>query len=230
MKVLPMQNSEYSGKDVLEIMKQAKNYHDELYAWLASGMSADMSILELGAGNGVFCNRFTSNDIIAVEPDLSLQAEIKCKKINDLAEVKGKFDLIYSVNVLEHIEDDQAMIDQLTALLKPGGRLKIFVPARNELFSQFDRSVSHFRRYNRRTLLKLFKNNLLQVKVCAYYDLLGYLTALIHKLLIRSGDLSASSVMFYDRIIFPLSRFCDKITCGRLIGKNLLLEAMKVKE
>lgn len=57
------------------------------------------------------------------------------------------FDTIYSLDVIEHIEDDRAALAALYATLKPGGRLLIAVPAHQALFHDFDRELGHWRRY-----------------------------------------------------------------------------------
>ncbi len=49
--------------------------------------------------------------------------------------------------VLEHVEDDQAAIDELARVLKIGGRAYITVPHRKFYFAADDRYVHHFRRY-----------------------------------------------------------------------------------
>ena len=49
--------------------------------------------------------------------------------------------------VLEHVEDDQAAIDELARVLKIGGLAYITVPHRRFYFAADDRYVHHFRRY-----------------------------------------------------------------------------------
>ena len=66
-------------------------------------------------------------------------------------------DLIYTSNVLEHIDDDLAALKQLRATLSPGGRIAIYVPAMQVLYSDMDRSLGHYRRYGRQELLAKLK-------------------------------------------------------------------------
>ena len=49
--------------------------------------------------------------------------------------------------VLEHVENDQAVIDELARVLKIGGLVYITVPHRKFYFAADDRYVHHFRRY-----------------------------------------------------------------------------------
>lgn len=48
----------------------------------------------------------------------------------DLASLKktAAYDLVYSIDVLEHIEDFQLVLDRLTVALRPGGMLFLHVP------------------------------------------------------------------------------------------------------
>ena len=46
----------------------------------------------------------------------------------------------------------------------------------------------------------------------------------------ESGIGSIKSLKFYDKWLFPISVFLDKIGFKYLIGKNLILEAKKINE
>src|SRR5258708_8402754 len=58
------------------------------------------------------------------------------------------YDGMVLLNVLEHIEDDEAATRHTARMLKPGGVAVIEVPAGPELFDDYDRQLRHFRRYN----------------------------------------------------------------------------------
>jgi SAM-dependent methyltransferase len=66
-----------------------------------------------------------------------------------------RFDAIVAVNVLEHVADDGAVVRALAALLRPGGRLLVYVPACPFAFGPLDRGLEHRRRYTRRTLTQI---------------------------------------------------------------------------
>ena len=67
------------------------------------------------------------------------------------------FDLAISYDVLEHIADDVAVVEEIKRVLKPGGHVLIAVPADPRLWSEHDVAVSHLRRYTRESLSKLFE-------------------------------------------------------------------------
>jgi SAM-dependent methyltransferase len=58
------------------------------------------------------------------------------------------YDAVLALDVLEHLDDDQAAASRLGALARPGGGVVIVsVPARPDLFSEFDEVQGHRRRY-----------------------------------------------------------------------------------
>lgn len=59
---------------------------------------------------------------------------------------------IGAFDVLEHIEEPGALLSEIYRVLKPGGILLVSVPAHQWLFSDFDKSIGHFRRYSKRLL------------------------------------------------------------------------------
>ena len=113
------------------------------------------NVLEVGAGIGSFTNNYKNlpNKITLSEIDqenLSLiKKKFKDANINftgDLTKnIKRNFDTIMYLNVLEHIEDDTKEINEAFQKLNPGGFLVILVPAHNNLYSEFDKAIGHFR-------------------------------------------------------------------------------------
>jgi len=57
-------------------------------------------------------------------------------------------DVVVLLNVLEHIEDDEAAIAQVHRILRRGGSAIIEVPAGSHLYDSYDRGLMHFRRYD----------------------------------------------------------------------------------
>jgi SAM-dependent methyltransferase len=66
----------------------------------------------------------------------------------------GSFDLVGIFEVLEHVDDDVAMLGEIARILSRGGMLAIDVPLHMRYFSAFDRLVGHVRRYEPAELQK----------------------------------------------------------------------------
>ncbi|HEX2016525.1 MAG TPA: class I SAM-dependent methyltransferase [Solirubrobacteraceae bacterium] len=65
----------------------------------------------------------------------------------------SSFDLVVSLDVIEHLDDDREALREFRRVTAPGGRLLITVPAYQWLWSMHDEVNHHRRRYTRRTLL-----------------------------------------------------------------------------
>ena len=228
-KLYPMSNFKYSGRDNLDVMSLATNYNKSIFKWLSNNIPNSVEILDFGSGQGEFFNRFNSHhyNVYAVEPDNNMHSFFPKERIfSSIEQVNKKFDLIYSINVLEHIEDDALIINKFKKYLaNKRGIVKIFVPARQELYSDMDKKVGHYRRYSRKQIEQLFIDGGFKVKLCRYFDFLGYFAAAIYKILGKDGDIDSASLVFYDKYIFPLSLLFDKIF-SRFIGKNIIIEVM----
>ncbi|MEU9830625.1 class I SAM-dependent methyltransferase [Streptosporangium sp. NPDC048047] len=65
----------------------------------------------------------------------------------DLPLPDAGFDLVVAMDVLEHIEEDDAAARELVRVLRPGGRALISVPCDMALWSAHDVASGHVRRY-----------------------------------------------------------------------------------
>src|SRR5581483_8436423 len=98
---------------------------------------------------------------ICLEPDRQLALRWKARRapcaIRSTARVvvgslrafseRAAFDTILDIDVLEHIREDRAQVETAAALVRPGGYIVILSPAHHWLYSEFDRSIGHVRRY-----------------------------------------------------------------------------------
>jgi SAM-dependent methyltransferase/uncharacterized protein YqgC (DUF456 family) len=222
----------YPGVSNLEAMQAAPNYNAFLTSVLLTRVDVSRPVLDFGAGTGTHASQLRERGVIVrcVEPDPQLRRRLKQEGFvvaGDVLEYgAGSFTSIYSLNVLEHIPDDDEVLRQLFAATEPGGRLILYVPAFQILFSAMDRRVGHIRRYRKGQLHERVRRAGFRVISCRYVDSLGFLAALAYRSLARSGELDTKSVARYDRFVFPVSRALDRVT-ARWIGKNLLVEARR---
>lgn len=80
-----------------------------------------------------------------------------------------KFNLVLSVDVLEHIEDDGAAMAKLASFVGPSGALVVTVPMDPALWSAADEFSGHFRRYTRESFTELARGAGLLVEEMACY-------------------------------------------------------------
>lgn len=224
----------YTGDSVLDVMSKyavnRNNFIEQLIRKSLLSTSKAMSILELGAGRGEFINRFVNEPGItpfSVEPDK--QYNINLNKTHtcflSLEEVSEPIDCAYAIDVMEHIENDEDVLKQLYQKVKNNGKLLIYVPARMELYSQFDKNIGHFRRYHKKELAQKITNAGFKIEKITYHELLGYFAAFTNKFQ-KTGQLNAKSVSVYDKIFVPTTNFIERFFHPP-IGKSLYVIASK---
>ena len=232
-------NFKYVGRQLLESNELLlRSYNTSIIELVLSNsptLKSDSEVLDFGAGVGTLSSILlekTNTKPVTLEID-ETQREILVsrgfKVIGDLRKQEKRFDLIFTSNVLEHIEDDLAVLKELSLCLKDfSSRLIIYVPAFPLLFSDLDRSVDHYRRYSKKDLVEKIKKSGMEVQKCHYADSIGFFATIIIKLIGWKNSVdftSDKSMRVYDRYIFPLSKTLDKILLKRLLGKNLFAVA-----
>jgi SAM-dependent methyltransferase len=228
-----MSQIDYSGRDNLEVMRDAVNYNKYLIELILSFARKGDTVVDFGAGSGTFSSPVIANgySVTCVETDPILASSLERQGLavlNDLAQAEDEsIDYIYSLNVLEHIEDDTSVVALWYRKLRPGGRLMVYVPAFQMLFSSMDRKVGHIRRYSKGELRQKLAKAGFEIAVSRYADSVGLFATLAYKLFGNDdGTINRKSLIFYDRWIFPLSRQLDTIT-HQILGKNVYVLAIK---
>ena len=224
----------YTGVDNLEVMAIAKRYRRFLagcVAAVAGPVRPGLSLLDFGAGTGTHARDIAAlgYDVSCVELDAALQDRLRDMGFVTSASLDAvapaSHQVVYSFNVLEHIDDDATTVARLAEVTAPGGSLVLYVPAMPALWSSMARKVGHVRRYRRPELEQLVSGAGLVIRKSCYVDVLGAAATLAYKVVGNDrGDISEASVGAYDRWAFPVSRALDRVT-GRLLGKNLLVVA-----
>jgi SAM-dependent methyltransferase len=85
----------------------------------------------------------------------------------------GSFATILAFDVIEHVEDDVFFVKELRRVLANDGVLIIVVPALQSLYGKRDKSLGHFRRYNREEITRVLSESNLQIQYLNYWNLLG---------------------------------------------------------
>jgi SAM-dependent methyltransferase len=231
---LPTANSsfQYRGHDILDLLKEARNYNrwltDQVYSAKPPGAAR---IADLGAGRGTFAEMLRERglEIACVEPDPENQVILRQSGFS----VQGtmdehapeSLDYVYTLNVLEHVPDDEALVRAVLLRLRKGGRLFIFVPAFPVLWSRLDDYVEHQRRYRRPPMVAMLRRAGFVLERARYADCLGFFAALFFRRN-QKVEISPRSIWFYDRLLFPVSRFLDPVL-GQFFGKNLAVLCRK---
>jgi SAM-dependent methyltransferase len=222
------------GGENLEVMANAHNYNRYLCDLVSRYSHGARSVVDFGAGIGTFsaCLDLPPENIHCVETEPASRQECLSKGFNAYSDVselpEASIPYIFSLNVLEHIEDDAAALRDLYRTLEPGGWLFVYVPAFQILYTSMDAHVGHHRRYRISSLVDCVKQAGFEVERSAYTDALGYFATLVFKIFDKPepAPLNAKLVEIYDRFLFPLSRLMS-VPLARVLGKNVFVVARK---
>ncbi|MCB0662062.1 MAG: class I SAM-dependent methyltransferase [Saprospiraceae bacterium] len=149
-------------------------------------------ILDVGCASGLLLEDLVDagmdkNDLHGI--DVSEEAIEKCHTkgfanthVMDGAAItleKGSFDLLIASDCLEHIENDEKALSNWFSLLKPGGRIVVFVPAFMSLWSAHDVVNYHFRRYTKPELASKAKKAGFKIVRKGYWNFFLFLPILM---------------------------------------------------
>jgi SAM-dependent methyltransferase len=204
----------------LESLDAAVNYA----RWIADLLEPYLGerVLEVGAGHGTFTELLApGRAVVATELSPRCVAELQGRfasrsEVTVLdADVKGAaehgpYDAAVLINVLEHIEDDRTVLRDLAAVLKPGGRLLLWVPAFEGLYSDFDRRVGHFRRYRIPPLRATLTDAGFEPVELRYANSVGAIAWWIFARQLRRNPTSPRSAKLFDRLAVPVVRRLER--------------------
>jgi len=188
------------------------------------------NFLEVGAGKGGLAMVYKKllKNITLIEPDKNLFKILK-KKFKDknislenksIKNVKKKFNTIIYFDVLEHIKNDLLEVKTASKKLKPGGYLIFSVPAYQIFYSEFDKSVGHYKRYNKNDFRMISKKSDLEIEKILYYDSIGFLFLVVNKIFsLGSGNLKLKISLW--NFLIPISKIIDILTFHKF-GKSLI--------
>jgi SAM-dependent methyltransferase len=140
------------------------------------------------------------------------------------ADLKGKFDTVVLLNVLEHLADDHAAIRNTEYLLNQNGRLVILTPAYTALYSRLDKELGHYRRYTTGKLAALLQHNGFIPEKKFYFNALGIAGWLYGKAL-KLKHIPAGEMKIYNQLT-PLAKLIDKIVFNKA-GLSAVITGIK---
>ena len=230
-------NPEYSGsKELLIDEKFLNNYKNSIVIKILKYLRNTDKVLEFGAGVGTLAQNWEIKT--GVKPEcLEIDDSLRNILINrgfkcydKPGSITKTYSGIYTSNVLEHIDDDVEALRNIHAMLKPGGHLVIYVPAFMCLYSKLDSSIGHYRRYHKEELFEKLRKSRFEVIDSFYVDSIGFFASLAIKFFGYKGRLrlgGKTSLLLYDKLIYPVSEVLDALGLRCFFGKNTLVAVRK---
>ncbi|WP_052596653.1 bifunctional 2-polyprenyl-6-hydroxyphenol methylase/3-demethylubiquinol 3-O-methyltransferase UbiG [Aureispira sp. CCB-QB1] len=229
MKEIEFKEVDQVGGDTLDVISNANKFNRWTYDTIRPFCKG--KILEIGSGVGNISQFFLEDGAPILLSDIrkGYCSELKHKfqaypnlegvELIDLVDpafdekfknLLGTFDTLFSLNVVEHIYDDNLAIHNAKKLLKKGGRLIILVPSYQFLFNGLDKELDHYRRYNKKTLSALFDKNDLKIINKQYFNFMGIFAWFISGKLQRNETIPEGQMGLYNALV-PIFKIIDHI-------------------
>jgi SAM-dependent methyltransferase len=231
------------GQETLEGLENAHSFNQWMYESIAPYCKGE--ILEIGSGIGNITSFFVASKQKITASDLrphyltklkeKFNERIDCVRLDAVLLDFGKeykthlkkYDTIFALNVVEHIENDHLAIKNLCALLKPEGRLIILVPAYQSLYNSFDLHLGHFRRYSKDRLAEVIASSGLSVEKSFYFNFIGIFGWFFSGKMSQKKTIPKSHIKLYNLLV-PLFRLADKFVVNKA-GLSVICIAHKNK-
>lgn len=198
---------------------------NRLIRWLwQNSLPAKGKYLEVGCGTGfvlkMVCETFADWQKFATEAQPE-SFEFVQKRVPqtvtfyqmDACQIpfREEFDAIGAFDVIEHIEDDVAAINEIHAALKPGGFFILSVPQHMFLWSGFDEVGCHFRRYSAAELKNKLTDAGFELLVSTSFNSLLLPLMLLSRSLSRKDQSGQVDVLAELRLSRPMNRVLSAV-------------------
>lgn len=161
-------------------------------------------VLDVGAGSGIFSRQLLDHNIcqsaVCVDPNYAEEKEESQngKSIKFVKSIeKTTQGLTLMMDVLEHVEDDVALLKEYADSMPENGKVLITVPAFQFMWSGHDVFLEHYRRYTIEMMEKTIRDaGLRPVKSRYFFGSLFPVVAVIRfvkKILFKQGKIEGKS-------------------------------------
>jgi SAM-dependent methyltransferase len=200
-----------------ERMTRAKNY----FTWQSRLVSPHLGwrVVEVGCGIGNFTQTLLDREtVIAVDLEAACVERLRqryaaCPNVHpvvcdllspEFRELKRfRPDSCLCTSVIEHTPDDAAALLAMAAVLEPGGRIVLLVPAFPSLYGPIDRRLGHYRRYRADGIRRLAERAGLAVRTAHYLNTIGFFGWWINGHILRLEAQSERQIALFDRFLVP---------------------------
>jgi len=224
-----------SGASTLEVMEGAHRYNRWIYDRVRGGLG--QRVLEIGCGTGTITSFMVDRQLVVGidvvddyirstshrfddRPNIVVRRHDLTESIDAL---RGyRFDSALSVNVFEHIANDEGAMKAVYALLEPGGTFTLLVPCHPALLGGFDRDIGHHRRYTKRELRRKLEASGFTVERIRRSNPVGALGWLVNVRLLGLRRLRGTGL--FDRLV-PAFAVLDRVELP--LGLSVIAVARK---
>jgi 2-polyprenyl-3-methyl-5-hydroxy-6-metoxy-1,4-benzoquinol methylase len=203
-------------------------------------------VLEVGGGIGNFTPELArlADSLISIEPNAYCHAQLIEKTrgtpnisvhhatvevLDQKIPANTDLDTVVMMNVLEHIQDDQGMLEKLKRRLKVGGRIVLLVPAGPWAFGKIDERLGHYRRYSKASARQLMGELSLEMEKLRYFNFIGVWAWWWNARVTKRQSQNNSQIHFFNRYLVPVISRVEK-WIPIPVGQSLLVVARKNRQ
>ena len=151
-------------------------------------------ILDVGCGTGanlLLLSKYGQAEGVDVSEDALAFCrargldDVKLGAGEELPYEDGTFDLVTAFDVVEHMDDDLAGLTEMRRVLRPGGRVLLFVPTFMFLWGLQDEVSNHRRRYRLPELRRVLEQAGFEIERSTYANITFFLPILLVRQFMR---------------------------------------------
>jgi 2-polyprenyl-3-methyl-5-hydroxy-6-metoxy-1,4-benzoquinol methylase len=227
------------GLNILNVVSAVDKFNNWMYHSIKPFLKGD--ILEIGSGIGnitqcvindkfkvtasdirasycsILHNRFDENPYLHEVRNIDIIHPNFDQEYHDLFD---KFDSIFALNIVEHVENDILAIQNSRKLLRKNGNLIILVPAYPALYNRFDKELKHFRRYTKSKLEKLFLTADFKVYKTQYFNFIGIFGWWFSGSILRKKTIPKGQIKLFNMLV-PIFKLIDKMMMNK-VGLSII--------
>jgi glycosyltransferase involved in cell wall biosynthesis len=211
------------GGAILHNLERARRFN----RWMAEAIRPFLGarVLEIGAGIGNLTTwllpreRYVASDVnphylhylrnsAAGKPYLEV-ARVDLEDPACFAPLAGQFDTVVCLNVLEHVRDPIQSLRNTYEALAPGGRLVLYVPQGQGLYSSLDEALQHRCRYDRAMLAEELARTGFTLERWSHFNRASVPAWWLNGKLLRRRNFSRLQLKGFDWMV-PLLRRVDR--------------------
>jgi len=135
--------------------------------------------------------------------------------ISSLPFADASFDLVCALDIVEHVDDDAAALEELSRVARPGAAVLLSVPLHPELWNAFDDFVGHRRRYRPEVLADTLSRHGLRIERSAAYGMQPRSSRLLDAGMWFLTHQRERALWWYNRVFMPMGlRLQKKLEFG----------------
>ena len=205
------------GPEILEAFTNAPRFN----RWMADTIRPFLGerVLEIGAGIGNLSRHLAPRRKLYVASDFDVEhlARMRTRlqhrpnleirlcdlaKAEDFESLAGKLDTVVCLNVVEHVADDLAALENLHRALRGGGRAIVLVPHGQGIYGTLDEALGHYRRYSHEELQQKMERAGFRVERILEFNRISRPGWWVTGRVLKRRTISPLSLWLFDRLVW----------------------------